>query len=115
MQAMNPKVVVQYQTRDGKIPFREWLLHLRDIEARARIRTRIGRLRLGHPGDCRSVGQGVFELRCQFGPGYRVYFGQQGNSLVVLLCGGDKGTQVSDMTLAHSYLEDYRRRSHETR
>jgi len=89
--------------------FSEWLLRLRDAGARARIAARIDRLALGNFGDVQPVGEGVSELRLHFGPGYRVYFVRRGRMIVVLLCGGDKGTQVKDIKTAKmlaSGLED---------
>ena len=97
-----------YETTDGKCPFDEWYEALKDRKAKARIRARINRVRLGNFGDCRSVGQGVFELRIHFGSGYRVYFGQVGLTLVVLLCGGDKGSQRRDIRKAQQYWKEYR-------
>ncbi|MDO9209261.1 MAG: type II toxin-antitoxin system RelE/ParE family toxin [Deltaproteobacteria bacterium] len=73
---------------------------MRDREARARIDARIRRLSLGNPGDVKPVGEGVSELRIDYGPGYRVYFVQRGQTLVVLLAGGDKHTQDRDMKTA---------------
>lgn len=101
--------VRQYVAPDGKIPFREWLLALTPVEARARIRVRIDRLRLGSAGDCRTVGRGVMELRFHFGPGYRVYFGKQGKQIILLLCGGDKKSQKKDIRTAMEYWHDYKR------
>ena len=89
--------------------FSIWLKELRDIRARAKIVARIDRLALGNPGDVASVGSGVSEMRIHYGPGYRVYFAQRGAEVVVLLCGGDKGSQVSDIATAKglaSELED---------
>lgn len=80
--------------------FDVWLRELRDGRARARIEARILRLSLGNPGDVKPVGQGISEMRVDHGPGYRVYFLQRQNTLVVLLCGGDKSTQVRDIKLA---------------
>lgn len=82
--------VREYRTSDGRIPYREWLERLRDREARARIVLRVERLGTGLLEDCRSVGAGVFELRIHHGPGYRVYFAQDGPRLVLLLCAGEK-------------------------
>jgi putative addiction module killer protein len=107
------KVVEYYQTADDRVPFREWLASLKDRGARARIRTRIDRLILGNLGHCAPVGHGVLELKIDYGPGYRVYFGQVGSTIVVLLCGGDKSTQHKDIATAHDYWEDYRRRDAE--
>jgi putative addiction module killer protein len=80
--------------------FRRWLEGIGDIQARVRILVRIRRLSLGNPGDARSVGQGVSELRIAWGPGYRVYFARRGESRVILLTGGDKGTQSEDIRQA---------------
>lgn len=83
-----------------------WFTRLRDRQAQARINARIRRLSLGNPGDVKPVGEGVSELRIDYGPGYRVYFVQRGNALVILLAGGDKRTQERDiqtaLKLAHS-------------
>jgi putative addiction module killer protein len=80
--------------------YADWFRRLRDRQARARINVRIRRLSLGNPGDVRPVGEGVSELRVDYGPGYRVYFVQRGASLVILLAGGDKRTQERDIELA---------------
>jgi len=80
--------------------YASWFARLRDRQARARIAVRIRRLSLGNPGDVRPVGEGVSELRIDFGPGYRVYFVQRGSALVILLAGGDKSTQDQDIRLA---------------
>lgn len=103
--------LLEYVTEEGDNPFRKWLNGLRDIEARARIRVRLNRVRLGNFGDSKSVGEGVIELRVKHGPGYRVYFGRSGNAVVILLCGGEKGTQSKDVRTAKRYWSDYRRRS----
>lgn len=86
--------VQQYQTTDGRRPFALWLDALRDGNAQARIVARVVRLANGLHGDWKSVGAGVCELRIDAGPGYRVYYGQDANKLVLLLCGGDKRTQT---------------------
>ena len=99
-----------YTADDGSAPFSKWLDKLKDGRGRGVIRTRLARIRLGNMGDCKPVGEGVFELRVDFGPGYRVYFGQEGDTLVILLCGGDKGTQDQDIQKAKKYWTDYRRR-----
>lgn len=80
--------------------FARWFEGLRDHRARARILVRIRRLSLGNPGDVRAVGAGVSELRIDWGPGYRVYFVAQGETLVILLAGGDKRTQATDIRTA---------------
>ena len=102
-----------YARSDGSEPFTEWLRGLRDGTTRNRIRQRIARLRLGNFGDTRSVGDGVLELRIHFGPGFRVYFGREGASVVILLCGGDKSSQERDIDRAMAYWRDHRSRSHD--
>jgi putative addiction module killer protein len=87
--------------------FDRWLRELRDIRARARIEARILRLSQGNPGDVRSVGSGVSEMRIDYGPGYRVYFTRRGPLVVLLLCGGDKRTQVADIKRALEIAEDW--------
>lgn len=105
-----PYTLEEYVTATEKIPFREWLRKLRDVRARAKIRVRLNRVRLGNFGDAKSVGGGVFELRIAYGPGYRVYFARSGSHVVLLLCGGDKSTQRRDIRAAKEYWQDYRRR-----
>lgn len=80
--------------------FAEWLDGLGDVRARARILVRIERLAAGNPGDVKAVGEGVSELRIDYGPGYRVYYKKLGNKLVILLAGGDKSTQEKDIKIA---------------
>ncbi len=80
--------------------YARWLDGLRDVRARARILVRVERLAAGNPGDVRPVGEGVSELRIDYGPGYRVYFKQHGRTIIVLLAGGDKRTQTQDIETA---------------
>lgn len=102
-----PKEIGVFRCRDGHVPFEEWLNDLRDKRAVARVLARLARVRLGNLGDCRPLGEGVSELRVDYGPGYRVYFGQQGQTLVVLLCGGDKRSQERDVRLAKAYWQEF--------
>jgi len=92
-------------------PFDRWIAKLRDGCAKARILVQLDRLRLGLPGDWKSVGEEVFELRVFEGKGYRVYFACEGRTVVILPCGGDKSTQDRDIALAKSYWREYRRQS----
>ena len=108
---VSEREVESYVRVDGTCPFNEWLDSLQDRQARARIRTRINRIRLGNLGDCSSVGGGVLELKIDYGPGYRVYCGQVGTKLIILLCGGDKSSQSDDIRKAIEYWEDYKSRS----
>jgi putative addiction module killer protein len=103
--------VFHYQTGDGIRPFEEWLTELKaDRRARAAILTRIDRVERGLMGDWKSVGGGVGEMRVDYGPGYRVYFGRDGTTVVILLCGGYKGTQSRDIKMAKRYWRDYETR-----
>jgi putative addiction module killer protein len=102
-----PKSVIVYADENGKEPFTDWLYKLRDIMGRKRILARVVRLAQGNYGDCEHVGEGVSELRMFFGPGYRVYFGEDENNVVVLLCGGEKGSQGQDIREAKAYWRDY--------
>jgi putative addiction module killer protein len=86
--------------------FSKWLESLRDRVARARIQARIIRLGLGNPGDVKSVGDGILEMRIDHGPGYRVYFIQKGAELIILLAGGDKSTQSKDIKRAIELADD---------
>ena len=100
-----PRVLKIYRTTEGRLPFVAWLNSLRDERAIARVKTQIARLRLGNMGRARSVGEGVFELKIDYGPGYRVYFGQAGSEIVLLLCGGDKSTQDEDIKKAKVFWQ----------
>lgn len=80
--------------------YAQWIDNLRDLQARARVQVRIERLAAGNPGDIKAVGEGVSELRIDYGPGYRVYFTKRGREVVILLAGGDKTTQSADIRIA---------------
>lgn len=97
-----------YRSQKGRQPFIEWFKSIRDRNTRNRVERRLKRLEDGNFGDCQSVGGGVFELRLHFGPGYRIYFGQISNRLILLLCGGDKTSQQRDIESAKSYLIEYK-------
>ena len=86
--------------------FAQWVDGLRDLRARARVQARIERLAQGNPGDVQAVGEGVSELRINYGPGYRVYFKQRSREMVVLLAGGDKSTQAKDIKTALRLARD---------
>jgi len=98
--------VCEYLTAQGTSPFRSWLARL-DVAVRARIQGRILRFESGNLGDHRAVGLGVWEARCAFGPGYRLYFAKPGSTVVLLLVGGDKGSQRADIRTAQRYWLDY--------
>jgi putative addiction module killer protein len=86
--------------------FSVWVNGLRDSEARARIASRIDRLTLGNFGDSKSIGEGVSELRINYGPGYRLYFTKRGSVIVILLCGGDKSSQSRDIARAKGLAKE---------
>ena len=96
----------EYLTSDGKSPFRDWLNKL-DVPIKARIQARVLRFELGNLGDHKSVGGGVWEARLMFGPGYRLYFGKEGRSVILLLLGGDKTFQAEDIRQARRFWQDY--------
>lgn len=98
-----------YIDQNKRIPYSEWLRSLRDDRARQKIQVRLARVRLGNLGQCDRVGEGVSELKINFGPGYRVYIGQEGTEIVVLLCGGDKSSQDADIKKAKGYWADYKK------
>lgn len=98
-----------YETPSGSCPFDEWLDNLRDAKARARIEVRLDRLEQGNFGDCEPVGEGVHELKMDFGPGYRAYFAEKTSTIVLLLLGGDKSTQNRDIKTAKAYWRQYRK------
>lgn len=102
--------IQEYLTQDGQSPFDLWFCGLRDRRARARIRVRLDRVRLGNLGDYRALGEGVYELRIAHGPGYRVYFGLPTRERMLLLTGGDKTSQRRDIQCARDYWLDYRNR-----
>lgn len=105
-----PYAISYYLTGSGGKPFKEWLDGLKDIVARQKIRIRLDRIRLGNLGKNRSVGEGVYELKIDYGPGYRVYYGLEKKTVVLLLLGGDKSSQKKDITQARTFWEDYKRR-----
>jgi len=100
----------RYRDAQGRERLTGWLKGLKDTRARARIYARIDRLEGGNIGDCEPVGEGVYELRIHYGPGYRVYFCYAGQQIILLLCGGDKGTQKEDIKQAIAYKQDFEKR-----
>ncbi len=102
-----PREILRYITADGKVPFTEWLEKLKDKKAKAKIKERLRRVSLGNLGDYKSVGEGVFEFKIDYGSGYRVYFGMKGSTIILLLLGGDKSTQDKDILKAKEYWVDY--------
>lgn len=107
-QAVTPKTVIIYADEAGTEPFTDWLEGLKDKQDRRRIQTRLLRLEQGNYGDCKPVGEGVSELRLFFGPGYRVYFGEEEENIVLLLCGGDKSSQTRDIEAAKTFWKEHK-------
>lgn len=99
-----------YETPSGAQPLMDWLRELRDQKARTAIRMRLDRMQLGNFGYCEPVGEGVSEMKVDLGPGYRVYFGMIGRTIVLLLCGGDKKSQDKDIRRALDFFRDHKQR-----
>lgn len=97
---LNPIQVIHYTTEEGDDPYQKWIDELKDVKAKARVLVRINRMAQGNYGDSKSVDSRVWELRIDWGPGYRVYFAQSGKEIVILLAGGSKKTQQSDIDAA---------------
>ena len=108
MHDVHPREIRVYQTSEGREPFNEWLDSIRDTRTQDRIQARLQRLEDGNLGDCQPVGEGIFELRIHFGAGYRIYFGQVGRTLILLLCGGAKTSQTRDIQRAKVYWSEYK-------
>lgn len=102
--------VVEYRSQDGKSPFDDRLRGIRDSRAAARIAAAVLKMRAGLFGLWRSLERGVCELKIDYGPGYRIYYGKDGDKLVILLLCGDKRTQHHDIEAAHAYWQDYKSR-----
>lgn len=105
---MNKITIEYYVTDTGKVPFEEWLESL-DKPVRAIIRSRLARIMLGNFGDCHPIqgAKGISEIRLDIGPGYRIYYGKQENTIIILLIGGSKRTQARDIEKAKRYWQDY--------
>lgn len=107
---IKPLKIEYYYARDGRVPYREWFYSLKDMKTRQIIIARLTRVERGLLGDSKSIGSGVHELRIDKGPGYRIYFGRQGDHVILLLLGGTKSSQRKDIEKAHDYWVDYLRR-----
>ena len=108
VEEIQQKTIIIYQDANGNEPYSDWLVNIKDRKTRERVLVRIRRLESGLYGDCESVGDGVLELRMFFGSGYRVYFGEDDDCLVILLCGGDKNSQKRDIKAAKEYWVEYK-------
>ena len=103
MRNTHPRKLEAYRTPNGREPFTEWFESLRDPKTQDRIQARLDYLKSGNFGDCKSVGEGILEMRIHFRAGYRIYFSEVGNTIVLLLCGGDK-----DINRAKTYWRQYK-------
>lgn len=113
MKEIKHRILRNYKAVKGSVPFVDWLDALNDSVARQCIRRRLDRVEIGNLGNYRPVGDGVYELKFDFGPGYRIYFAEEAEVLVILLCGGDKSSQVKDIKTAKMYWQELLERSHE--
>lgn len=102
--------IVEYETKDGKRPFKQWIDKIRGMRTQARIFRYIRGLSLGNFNNCKSLGAGIHELKIDFGPGYRVYFGNERKTIIILLCGGSKKNQDKDIQTAQGYWAEYKKR-----
>ena len=108
MRNVHPRDLQVHRTSSGREPFTEWFESIQDRKTQTRIEARLNSIKYGNFGDYQSVGDGVFELRFHFGPGYRIYFGLVDNTIVLLLCGGDKSSQTRDIVRAKAYWVEYK-------
>ena len=108
MRNVRPRKLRVHRTQNGREPFSEWLKSIRDPKIKNRIQRRLDQIENGNLGDYRSVGEGVFEIRFHFGTGYRIYFSEVDNTIILLLCGGDKSSQTRDIERAKTYWLEYK-------
>jgi putative addiction module killer protein len=106
MKETSTKKLLIYTNEAGKSPFEDWLKSLKDKIIRARIQRRLDFLQMGHYGDYKSLGDGIFELRLAFGSGFRIYFAEVNEAIVLLLSGGNKASQNKDIKIAKSYWQE---------
>lgn len=99
-----------YVRKSGRVPVDDWLADM-NPQARVKIRSKVNRLRYGNFSDCEPVGKGLSELKINYGPGFRVYFGHKNMKILLLLCGGDKSSQSSDIRKAHELWDEFKNRS----
>ena len=104
---IRPREILTYITPSGRDSYQQWYTRIKDQKAQIAISNRITRLRIGNFGDFKRLSSGLYELRIDYGPGYRVYFGLFQNDTVILLCGGTKGTQQRDINRAQNYWNDF--------
>ena len=110
MRDAHPRTIIFYRIPKGPQPFMEWFNSIRDTRTKNRIQARLDSVEAGNLGDHKFVGNGVWELRIDSGPGYRIYYSEVDNRIVLLLCGGDKSSQNRDIKSAKRYWTEYRTR-----
>jgi putative addiction module killer protein len=110
---IKPREIRNYIDPDGRVPFREWFNSLQNKKVQTIVLNRLNRVSLGNLGDCKHLGEGIYELRIHYGPGYRVYFGDLEGVIVILLCGGTKRSQSRDIKRAKEYWLELRNRNYE--
>lgn len=108
---LNPIQVIHYTTEEGDDPYQKWIDELKDVKAKARVLVRINRVAQGNYGDCKPIESGVWELRIDWGPGYRVYYAESGKEIVILLAGGSKKSQQPDIDAAVERWAEWKQRS----
>ncbi len=113
IRAVIEREIKKLELQNGLVPFDEWFDALHDRKMQAAVDARLTRVRAGNFGDCKSVGGGMFELRIALGPGLRVYYGLQGQRVVILLGGGDKSTQASDIRRARQLWQQFTKHASE--
>ena len=106
---IRPRRIVKYVTRTGRCPFDAWFDRLKDKRKQAIVAARLNRLLQGNFGLCRRLDRDLWEFKIDFGPGLRIYFGEEGDTIVVLLCGGDKSTQSRDIEKARKFWVEYQK------
>ncbi len=110
---IRPREILHYTTPSGRNPYRQWYTRIKDQKTQIAISNKISRLRSGNLGDFKRLSKDLYELRIHHGPGYRIYFGVFQNDIVILLCGGTKGTQQRDIIRAQNYWDDFLERMEE--
>lgn len=113
MRKSDHKIIEILRLPSGKSPYSDWVNGIKDRMTRARIRRRLDRLEQGHYGDYKILGDGINELRLQFSSGYRIYFAELNDVIVILLCGGDKSTQKNDVKIAKQYWRELQEKLNE--
>lgn len=107
------KEIIIYDSENGKEPFIIWLKSIKDSVTRARIKSAVLKLSKDNFGDCKRINNDILEIRLHFGSGYRIYFSNLGNIIILLLCGGDKSSQSKDIEKAKLYLKNYKERNND--